>query len=238
MVFTTHPLTAPKVTDDWNDDDSPGYWTGEASMPRSAQHRRTAIHIYQPAWGEATDAVLWSVFPYRPFTHAFVPQDRFDEVRQVGNWTVANKEGGYIALWSWRTPTFRANDLGVPSRTFVKPYDLVADGGPDNVWIVEVGNDEDDGDFEAFIASVSVNEPLVERTSNGFGVAWTSPSAGTIEFSSNGAFIVAGKELPLGGHPRHESPWGQVDHESMVYELGNGGNGWKLDFDAATRSVS
>ena len=58
MVFTTHPLTPPKVTEDWNDDESPGYWTGEASMPRSAQYRRTAVHIYQPAWSEATDATL------------------------------------------------------------------------------------------------------------------------------------------------------------------------------------
>ena len=43
MVFTSHPLTAPKATDDWNDDDSPGYWTGEASMPRSAQHPRRGL---------------------------------------------------------------------------------------------------------------------------------------------------------------------------------------------------
>ncbi len=238
MVFTTHPLTAPKVTDDWNDDDDPGYWTGEASMPRSAQYRRTAVHIYQPAWNEATDAVLWSVFPYRPFTHAFVPQDRFDDVRQVGNWTFVTKAGGHIALWSWRTPTFRANDPGVPSRTFTKPYDLIADGGPDNVWIVEVGNDEDDGDFETFIAAITADEPVVDQTADGFEVAWTSPSSGAVEFSSTGSFMVAGAEQPIAGHPRHEGPWGTIEHESMVHELTNGTNGWRLDFDAATRSVS
>ena len=238
MVFTTHPLTAPKATDDWNDDDAPGYWTGEASMPRSAQHRRTAVHIYQPAWSEATDAVLWSVFPYRPFTHAFVPQDRFDEVRQVGNWTFANKHGGYIALWSWRTPTFKPNDPGVPARTFTKPYDLVAEGGPDNVWIVEVGNDEDDGDFDTFIAAITATEPVVGQIADGFDVAWTSPSSGAIEFSSTGAFMVAGEEQPINGHPRHDGPWGTIEHESLVHELDNGTNSWSLDFDAATRVVS
>ena len=238
MVFTTHPLTAPKATDDWNDDDSPGYWTGEASMPRSAQHRRTAVHIYQPAWSEATDAVLWSVFPYRQFTHAFVPQDRFDEVRQVGNWTFADKHGGYIALWSWRTPTFKPNDPGVPARTFTKPYDLVAEGGPDNVWIVEVGNDEDDGNFDTFIAAITANEPVVGQIADGFDVAWTSPSSGAIEFSSIGAFMVAGEEQPINGHPRHDGPWGTIEHESLMYELDNGANSWSLDFDAATRVVS
>ena len=238
MVFTTHPLTPPKVTEDWNDDESPGYWTGEASMPRSAQYRRTAVHIYQPAWSEATDAVLWSVFPYRQFTHAFVPQDRFDEVRQVGNWTIVTKDGGYIALWSWRTATFKANDPGVPARTFTKPYDLIADGGPDNVWIVEVGNDEDDGDFETFVAAITANEPVVDRTADGFGVAWTSPSSGAVEFSTTGPFMVDGAEQPIGDHPRHEGPWGTIEHESMVHELTNDANSWALDFDAATRSVS
>ena len=238
MVFTTHPLTPPKVTEDWNDDESPGYWTGEASMPRSAQYRRTAVHIYQPAWSEATDAVLWSVFPYRQFTHAFVPQDRFDEVRQVGNWTIVTKDGGYIALWSWRTATFKANDPGVPARTFTKPYDLIADGGPDNVWLVEVGNDEDDGDFETFVAAITANEPVVDRTADGFGVAWTSPSSGAVEFSTTGPFMVDGAEQPIGDHPRHEGPWGTIEHESMVHELTNDANSWALDFDAATRSVS
>jgi hypothetical protein len=238
MVFTNHPLTAPDVSDDWSDDPAAGYWTGEASMPRSAQFRRTAVHIYQPAWSEATDATLWSVFPYQPFTHAFVPQDRFDEVRQVGNWTIAAKSGGYIALWSWRTPTFKPNDPGVSTGTFTQPYDLVAEGGPDNVWIVEVGNDDDDGDFESFVAAITLDEPVVERTAEGFDISWTSPSSGTVEFSSAGAFVVAGEEQPLDGHPRHDGPWGIVEHESLVYELANDAHRWSLDFDAATRGVS
>ena len=235
-LYTTQPARDDEDAAKYNA--SPGYWTGEASMPRSAQYRRTAVHIYQPAWSEATDAVLWSVFPYRQFTHAFVPQDRFDEVRQVGNWTIVTKDGGYIALWSWRTATFKANDPGVPARTFTKPYDLIADGGPDNVWIVEVGNDEDDGDFETFVAAITANEPVVDRTADGFGVAWTSPSSGAVEFSTTGPFMVDGAEQPIGDHPRHEGPWGTIEHESMVHELTNDANSWALDFDAATRSVS
>lgn len=56
-------------------------------MPRSAQFRRTAVHLYLPAWTRALILV----------THAYVPQDHFDEVRQEGNWTVAAKDGAYIA---------------------------------------------------------------------------------------------------------------------------------------------
>ena len=150
-------------------------------MPRSAQHRRTAVHIYQPAWSEATDATLWSVFPYRPFTHAFVPQDRFDEVRQVGNWTFATKEGGYIALWSWRTPTWREYDPAVVATNgMVKPFDLVAEGGPDNVWLVEVGSDSG-GTLDDFVAALTAAEPSVVRDDTGQLVAcplYAHPGAG------------------------------------------------------------
>lgn len=238
MVFTSHPLTAPDVSDEWRDDPDPGYWTGEASMPRSAQFRRTAVHIYQPAWDETTDETLWAVFPYQPYTHAFVPQERFDEVRQVGNWTLMTKAGGHIALWSWRTPTFRPAGPGEATRDFTQPFDLVADGGPDNVWIVEVGNDDDDGDFEAFVASITATEPVVVRDDAGFDIDWVSPSSGAVEFSSTGAFVVDGAEQAVADHPRHESPWGTIEHESLRYELNDGAHAWTLDFDAASRSLS
>ncbi|WP_040493267.1 hypothetical protein [Ilumatobacter nonamiensis] len=238
MVFTSHPLTPPAESEDWGDDPDPGYWTGEASMPRSAQFRKTAVHIYQPAWDESTDATLWSVFPYQPFTHAFVPQDRFDEVRQVGNWTLMTKAGGHIALWSWRTPNFRPAGPGEATRDFTQPFDLVAEGGPDNVWIVEVGNDEDDGDFDAFVAAITSSDPAVVRDDAGFAVDWTSPSSGSIEFSSTGAFVVDGSDQPLADHPRHESPWGTVEHESLQYRLSDGTHQWSVDFDSAERTVS
>ena len=82
LVFTNHPVTDRDESTDWDDDGRPGYWTGEASMPRSAQYERAAIHIYQPAWDEGADELLWAVFGYQPLTHAFVPQDRFDDWKE------------------------------------------------------------------------------------------------------------------------------------------------------------
>src|SRR5690606_29467582 len=107
LVFTNHPVTPPAESTEWRDDGRPGYWTGEASMPRSAQFERTGVHLYLPTWDETTDPLVWAVFGYQPFTHAYVPQDHFDEVVQEGHWTVAAKGGAYIGLWSWREPTFR-----------------------------------------------------------------------------------------------------------------------------------
>ncbi len=239
LVFTNHPVTEPDESTDWRDDGRPGYWTGEACMPRSAQHRKTALHLYVPAWDERTDPLVWSVFEYRPYTHAYVPQDHFDEVRQVGNWTVAAEDGAYIALWSWRAPKWRIYDPAVnATRGMVKPFDLVAEGGPDNVWIVEVGSSGEAGDIDAFMAALTEHEPDVERDDNGFQVAWTSPSSGTIEFSTTGAFVVDGEEQSLGDFPRHESPWGTVEHLDTAYRLDTDGATWAVDADGWTRTVS
>jgi hypothetical protein len=238
MVFTTHPVPDVAASTVWGDDSEPGYWTGEASMPRSAQHRGTAIHIYQPKWDESTDPLVWGVFEYRPFTHAYVPQDHFDEVRQVGNWTISKKNGGYIALWSWRTPTWREYDPTVnATRGMTLPFDLVAEGGPDNVWIVEVGSD-DGGAFDDFVNAVTAIEPSVVRDDAGFTVSWTSPSSGIVDFSSTGPFVVEGVEYPTSDHPRHESPWGGVDHLSRQYNLTAGTSTWACDFDTMTRSLA
>lgn len=239
MVFTNHPVTDLDRSLDWSDDGKPGYWTGEASMPRSAQYEGTAVHIYQPAWHESTDSLVWSVFGYRPFTHAYVPQDHFDEVRQQGNWTIAAKGGAYIALWSWRAPTWRTYDPTVEAtRGMVKPFDLVAAGGPDNVWVTEVGTYDDVSGLDTAVAALAVAEPAVERSDAGFTVAWTSPAAGALTFGSSGPFTVDGKEQSQGDFPRHDSPWGAIDHLAMKYELAAGKSRWSTDFNSLTRTVA
>ena len=238
LVFTTHPGPDTAQSTIWGEDSEPGYWTGDASMPRAAQYRGTGVYIYQPKWDEATDPLVWGVFEYRPFTHAYVPQDHFDEVRQAGNWTIAAKNGAYIALWSWRTPTWREYDPAVIATDgMTQPFDLVAEGGPDNVWLVEVGNDEG-GSLDDFVAALTAAEPSVVRDDAGFIVSWTSPSAGIVDFSSTGPFLVEGEEQPLGDHPRHESPWGGIEHLSRQYNLTAGSSTWSCDFDTLTRDLS
>ena len=110
-------------------------------------------------------------------------------------------------------------------------------GGPDNVWIVEVGTDEG-GDLDSFIGALTASEPSVVRDDTGFTVSYTSPSAGIVDFSSTGAFLVEGVEQPLADHPRHESPWGGIDHLSRQYNLTAAASTWSCDFDAMTRELS
>jgi hypothetical protein len=237
-VFTTHPMTGLPESTEWSEDGGePGYWTGEASMPRSAQHERTAIHIYSPLYDETTDPLLAAVFGYRDYTHAYFPQDHFDEIRQVGNWTIGAKDGGFIALWSRRATTWREYDPAVHATNGMeKPFDLVAEGGPDNVWIVEVGSD-DDGTFDDFVAAVTANEP--EVTGEGqVDVSWTSPSSGVVSFGWSSPFVVDGEEQVIADFPRHESPWGTVERLETAHRWEADGNVLDLDFERMTRTLS
>jgi hypothetical protein len=236
-VFTTHPGSDIAESSDWDEDGEPGYWTGEASMPRSAQFERTAVHIYQPAWDESTDSLLWAAFGYRDFTHAYVPQDRFDEVVQQGHWTVARKGDAAIALWSWRAPTWRVHDPAVvATRGMVEPFDLVAEGGPDNVWVVEVA-DATTGDVDGWVDAVLASEPAVERDDEGFRVRWASPAAGDVAFGSTGPFTVGDEEVPLADFPRHESRWASVDRLARRYDVRTPDGRLFLDFERGTRTV-
>ncbi len=239
LVFTTHPMTEPAQSDRWNDDPKPGYWTGEASMPRSAQHERTAIHVYQPAWGAGTiDPVLAALFTYRDYTHAWFPQDAFDEVVRDGSWTFGRKGDGYVALHSWRPTEWREYDPTVhATRGMELPFDLVAAGGPDNVWVVEVG-DAGQGGFSSWLDE-RIGAPVsIERDDVGFRVEWRSPATGTLSFGSTGPFQVDGEEQPLADFPRHASPWGTVERLEQRYELTAGDASLTLDFDAMTRALT
>lgn len=238
LIFTTHPAKDLLEGEDWTGDDKPGYWTGEASVPRSAQHERTGIHIYQPAWDSSTDDLLWSVFGYQDYTHAFVPQDRFDEVVRDGNWTFVRRGDGYIALWSWREPEWRVYDPAKhPMVEMEKPYDLVAKGGPDNVWIVEVGDPTVADSFADFMSAVKSSDPNVVRGPDGFSVAWSSPTSGDVEFGSTAPFKVAGSEQTIGEYPRHESRWAKIESLDTVFELQSDGAKLALDFEKRTRTI-
>jgi hypothetical protein len=224
VVFTTHPGNEPHAgTDGWVDGDL--YWTGSASMPRSAQQGAAAIHLYAPQFVSPSGPPL-DRFAYLPYTHAYFPTERFDEMRQVGNWTFGRKDDGYVALWSWRDVAWRSHD---PAEVFTngltQPFDLVAEGGANNVWIVEVGDAERSGTFDDFVAAVG-DAPIsvtdlgaVDGVSQGFEVTYESPSEGTLGYSWTGPLTLDGDEVPQHGNLRYDNPYSQTDFGGTTIEI-------------------
>jgi hypothetical protein len=255
QVFTTHPGHPPRENTTWQDDGEPGDWTGTASMPRSAQYENVAIHLYAPQYEVMVNEPFYSLTRYEPYTHAYFPQDHFDEVIRDGHWTFGRLRDGYIALYSWRTAEFVDHGPSVPSNGMTLPWDLRADGGPDNVWIVECGRRADwvavdagdpFGAFREAIGSaavdvVPVTEGLPSRARPPFfQVSYDSPSQGPISFGWETPFVVAGHEVPLHDYPRYDNPWAHMGFpatkNTAVHDSGTG-DGFAHDFDAAQRWV-
>jgi hypothetical protein len=224
IVFTTHPATPARVTLDWTDDPIPGFWTGSASLPRTAQHQNVAIHIYSPGY-VFSDAFGLGVFTRNePYTHAYFPQERFDEVVQQGNWTFGRRREGYVALFSFRAPAFVPTPPGVASNGLVQPFELRAPGGADNVWIVECGREADWGSFEAFRTAVAAAAISVTPTQDGvvppaegpaYDVSYASPSQGLVTFGWTQPLTVAGQPVPVGGYDRYDNPWAKTPYGSL-----------------------
>ncbi len=240
VVFTTLPGNQPRPGDRWVDADL--YWSGTGAMPRSAQQGAAAIHLYAPRFAAPGPGAL-AAFDYLPFTHAYFPTERFDEVRQVGGWTLGRKGDGYVALWSWRPTTWRAHD---PAVTFTdgltQPFDLVAEGGADNVWISEVGDAATWGSFDAFAAAVTAAPVTVtprpvgtDGLPGGFDVAYGSPSSGTLAFGQTGPFTVDGAEVPLHREDRFDNPFGTTAFGSTTVEIAEAGATLAVDTARGTR---
>jgi hypothetical protein len=223
QVFTQHPGEPPRQTLDWTDDGEPGNWTGTASQPRSAQFENVGIHLYSPQY-VIQGGAFHGLTKYEPYTHAYFPQDHFDEVVRDGHWTFGRFRDGYIALYSWRTAEFVDHGPTVATNGMVKPFDLVATGGPDDVWIVECGDASHAGSFADFQNAIRNAAVTVNPVTTGlpprarapfFEVTYDSPSQGPISFSWTGSFVVNGHEVSLTDYPRMENPWTNVGFEDQ-----------------------
>jgi hypothetical protein len=233
-VFTTHPKNEPIAGTRWPDHD--GYWTGTGSLPRSAQHVTAAIHLYAPQFvppGPPLDA-----YGYLPCTHAYFPQEHFDEVVRDGHWTIGRKGDGYVALWSWRAVHWHTyDDPAIFTHGLTEPFDLRADGGADNVWVVEVGDATRWGTFDAFAGAITAATIAVEAA---VAVEYHSPAQGVMTFGWEGPLRVDGTEIELHPTARFDNPWARVEFGERRYELRDPttGSTLRLDFDADERRVS
>jgi hypothetical protein len=238
IVFTTHPKNEPQSGTQWPDDD--GYWTGNGSLPRAAQHGALSISLYAPAFSNPGPPL--TAFRYLDYTHAYFPQERFDEVVQQNGWTFGRRGNGYVALWSWRPMQWRTyTDPGIFTHGLTQPFDLVAPGGADDVWFTQVGDSSRFRDFATFRAAVlrgaiSVRpRPVANGLAGGFDVSYQSPTEGLVSFGTTGPLTVKGAPVALDAGKRYDNPWALADFGASQITIADTAGSLKLDFAASTR---
>jgi len=242
MVFTTHPSYRPveegdTIPDDWNwqdeDEPGPGYWTGESTQPRSAQHENVGITIYSPQYAPAPSLG----FDFREETHAYFPVAHFDEVIRAGHWTFGRKDDAYVALYSWRDVEWRGGQPEVFENGGLD-FDLVAEGGANNVWVVECGSlTEWPGGFAAFQAAFTDEAVSVTPTETAFDVTFTSPTRGAVALGWEGPLLVDGEPHALDEYPRFDNPFVQTEFGEMKYTIADDESSLLLDFKKKKRKA-
>ncbi len=241
VVFTTHPGAEPERGTAWTGADR--YWTGGGTLPRAAQHGALSISLYTPAFVNPGPPL--ESFRYLDYTHAYFPQERFDEIVQGDGWTFGRSSDGYVALWSWRPLAWRTyDDPEVFTNGLEQPFDLVARGGPDNVFLTQVGDARTFGDFATFRARVAAGaidvapRPATGGLPGGFDVTYRSPTEGEVRFGTTGPLLVQGAEVPLSAGYRYDNPWAQVPVGARAFTIADLEGSLRLDFTSDERAVT
>ncbi len=207
LVFTSHPGTLETRTG------RPDLWCGNYLHPNAVQHKDTVICIYD----------ITADCPV-PYTHAYFPLDKFDQVANVGQWHFGRKADGYVALYSQHPTRWGKDyqDMPVgPGETRLVSHgicEIICDARK-NVWVCQAGNKAEYGSFEGFISKVLAAPLAIE----GLTVSYTSPTQGIITYGWDAPLIVDGQEVAITGYKRFDNLYCQSEYLSGKYELTYGG---------------
>lgn len=179
VVFTNHPACMSESEAHY-----PGFWRGNAVLPRVAQWKEMLIAVYN--------------FPeqdWMGFTHAYFPIYAFDEHAFSEGWAFARKDNGYLALTSARG--FELNRRGPDGYRELRSY------GHKNVWVCQMGRRAIDGDFKDFQDRVT-RMPLNFQD---LAVQMVGLHSETLAFGWEGPLMVNEIEQPITGFKHIDNPY-------------------------------
>lgn len=204
-VFTTHPGRKDLGG-------SPNYWGGSAVLPRAIQHKNAVICIYNNPVKDGLN-----------MTHAYFPQQAFDEVIEEGSWVFGRKGDGYVALYSQNPAKWQSDDKGNMNDLMVP--------GRQNIWICEVGSRQEWGNFNQFVEAISQTSISCKE----LRVIYHSPAVGEMKFGWDTPFYLNKKEMPLKTSYRYDNPYSRTKFNSHQVEIKKGKHSLILDFASGKR---
>jgi hypothetical protein len=187
-VFTTHPGWAAFSDIDRNF--SPDYWVGNGIFPHSVQYKNVHISIYdlkkRKGFIEKKRAL---------FTHAYFPQNLFDEVILEDNYLFGRCKDTYIALIAKNKLEFNPED----NTDCIQQGELT-------YWICILGDIEKDKSFKEFMKKIKgINIEFKNKK-------LTLICKNTYELEYNKDFKVNNATIDT-EYKRLESPYGDIERK-------------------------
>jgi hypothetical protein len=176
----------------------PDYWSGSSVMPRVIQYKN----------------VLSLTFRLNNFTwmsHAWFPQELFDEVRFTGNWVFVRVKQGYVGIYSQNG--MKVGDEGRYAGRELQCW------AQENTWLVECGREADWKSFDAFVNALSA----ARITTHDGVVTFESPSVGRFVTGWDVTPTINDVPIQLNRYPLVDSAWAHSNFGSgeMVLRYGD-----------------
>lgn len=184
----------------------PGYWLGNNRLPQVAQWKDVLVAIYTAGEGGLG------------FTHAFFPTYKFDEHKIQDGWAFARVGDGYLALTAARG--IQMTKEGQDAYRELRSY------GFPNIWICQMGNKSQDGNFDRF--TTRVGKMKLEWGED--GVTMKTIRGTKLAFGVNTPLVVDGASQSLDFASRFTSPYCTKGEEEGSLDISFAGNIYRLIF--------
>lgn len=203
FVFVNHPACMSE-----DPAHQPGFWLGNASLPRTAQWKDTLVSVFHLPEDD-----------WMGYTHAFFPVCQFDEYFIKDGWAFARKENGYLALTA---------SCGLQLIKHAPDgYRELRSYGHDNIWLCQMGRQAQDGSFMDFQKKVMKMKPRWKD----LGTRFTSLRGEEIAFAWEGALTVNGQAQPLGGAKHIDNAFCRAERSESAMDISYGDYLLRLDFE-------
>lgn len=202
VVFTSHPACMSE-----SEAHHPGFWLGNAVLPRVAQWKDVLFAVYN-----------FSEQDWLGFTHSYFPIYAFDEHAFQAGWAFARKGKGYLALTAARG--FELIKRGPDG------YRELRSLGHQNIWVCQMGREAKDGAFNDFQKAI-LGLPLNFQD---LAVQMTGLRGEELAFGWQGPLTINGTEQPISGFKHIENPYCTADPHASHLDISYGGFVLRLNF--------
>lgn len=227
-LFTTHPAGSGNG----KYGASPGYWVGNGRRPMSVQHENVNITVYKlPQKKRLGESAVCNI------THAYMPQNLYNEFELDGDRVFARKNGVFVALISNGNLEYKpynpdsAKGLlkgrALPE-SLESGFDLCREGGEYHCYVTEL-SDSDTETFEEFKQRIKQN-----RVVFGNGRVNYNTNCGEIYVSYDGNFTVNGKAVQT-VFDRYDSVFCKAKRKDETIRINTPSHSLTLDFGQGLR---